>query len=519
MEKTKNIFEEILISPNHNEQIVSIICNAITSCFPEEHERINKILNNIINNEKKEIKKECYKGLPENLPSLRALIWKINFKYLPRNIKKWEFTLKSLRDEYKEIKNAVIERQKEEMKIFEEIKNKNNKKDIKDNKNKNINLNSINNIQNDINKINFEESKNSNINIIDEDSLNKSLILLAESTDKKLLETINKDINRTYSTLNFFSKPINNKIKFSPEEINNLYFQKKSCIYQDSTLVYTKGRKSNDLCDKEIHSDVLERILYIYAKINKDVGYVQGMNAILAPIYYCYCLDNTCEKENIEADTFWSFYYLMDDIKKIFQKKNDSLKGGIFDKIILLELMVSKIDKDIFNKLQKNNKIDSFYFAIKWVNLFFSQQLIMPDILRLWDIIFSEDDRYFFVYVFSLAILEYKKKDILNKDYYEIVEKLQNINLENIEQILKIAFNIRNSHSKEIKEILYYYNGLGIHDIENKKKENIKINKVNSIQDNNNDKLKINDYKGNLIYINNIHKSHAHRPISSYKLK
>ena len=119
MEQTKNIFEEILISPNHNEQIVSIICNALTSCFPEEYNRINKILKDIIKNNKSEIKKECYKGLPENLPSLRALIWKINFKYLPRNIKKWENTLKSLREEYRELKNAVMVRQKEEKKIKE----------------------------------------------------------------------------------------------------------------------------------------------------------------------------------------------------------------------------------------------------------------------------------------------------------------------------------------------------------------------------------------------------------------
>ena len=236
------------------------------------------------------------------------------------------------------------------------------------------------------------------------------------------------------------------------------------------------------------------------------------MNAILAPIYYCYCLDNTCEKENIEADTYWSFSFLMDDIKKIFQKKNDSLKGGIFDKIILLELMVSKIDKDIFNKLQKNKKIDNFYFAIKWINLFFSQQMIMPDILRLWDIIFSEDDRYYFVYIFSLAILIYNKKDILKKDYYEIIEKLQNINLENVEQIIKIAFNIKNTHSKEIKEILYYYHG---NDINNNKKKDIKMNKRRAIQDKiGNDNNKIKNYKLSLSNINNIH---IPRPISNNK--
>ena len=232
---------------------------------------------------------------------------------------------------------------------------------------------------------------------------------------------------------------------------------KKCSIYQDSTSVYMKGRNSNDLYNKEIHSDVMERILYIYAKNNKDVGYVQGMNAILAPIYYCYSMDNTCDKENIEADSFWSFSLLMDDIKKIFQKKNDTLKGGIFDKIVLLELMISKIDKDIFNRLIKK-KEEAFHFAIKWINLFFSQQMIMPDVLRLWDIIFSEEDRYYFVYLFSLAILEFKKNDILKKNYYEIMENLQNINLTNVEEIVNLAFKIKKNFHKEIKEILYYYN-------------------------------------------------------------
>ena len=434
----KKIFEEILISPNHNEQIISIICSALKSCSPKEYQRINDILKIIISNNKKELKKECYKGLPENLPSLRALIWKINFKYIPHKIQNWENTLKSYRNEYTELKNAVILKQKEEIKIFEEI----NQNEIK------------------------EETKN---NMNNSYNINNTLYLLAENTDKELLETINKDINRTYSTMNFFSKPIDDKIKFSQEELDNLYKLKKSSIYQDSTLVYTKGRATNDLYKKEIHSDALERILYIYAKNNKDVGYVQGMNSILAPIYYCYSMDNICDKENIEADAFWSFSFLMDDIKKMFQQKNDSLKGGIFDKIILLELMISKIDKDIFNRLIKKNRDDSFYFVIKWISLFFSQQMIMPDLLRLWDIIFCEEDRYYFVFLFSLAILEYKKKEILKKDYYEIVENLQNIKIANVEEIINLAFNIKKIHQKEIKEILYYYN-----DKKDKKKTQIK---------------------------------------------
>ena len=63
----------------------------------------------------------------------------------------------------------------------------------------------------------------------------------------------------------------------------------------------------------------------------------QGMNEIIAPIYYCYSLDKTCKLEDIEADTYWSFSALMDDIKGYFTNINDKEKGGICDKVVLFE--------------------------------------------------------------------------------------------------------------------------------------------------------------------------------------
>ena len=38
------------------------------------------------------------------------------------------------------------------------------------------------------------------------------------------------------------------------------------------------------------HSDILARILFIYAKLNAGLSYVQGMNEILAVLYYCFWL-------------------------------------------------------------------------------------------------------------------------------------------------------------------------------------------------------------------------------------
>ncbi len=38
----------------------------------------------------------------------------------------------------------------------------------------------------------------------------------------------------------------------------------------------------------ETHADVISKILFIYAKLNRGVKYVQGMNEILATLYFCF---------------------------------------------------------------------------------------------------------------------------------------------------------------------------------------------------------------------------------------
>jgi hypothetical protein len=41
----------------------------------------------------------------------------------------------------------------------------------------------------------------------------------------------------------------------------------------------------------EAHWEVVERILFLYAKLNPGQGYVQGMNEIVGPIYYTFASD------------------------------------------------------------------------------------------------------------------------------------------------------------------------------------------------------------------------------------
>ena len=46
---------------------------------------------------------------------------------------------------------------------------------------------------------------------------------------------------------------------------------------------------------QEAHWEVLERILFIYAKLNPGQSYVQGMNEIIGPVYYVFAQDPNTE--------------------------------------------------------------------------------------------------------------------------------------------------------------------------------------------------------------------------------
>ena len=54
---------------------------------------------------------------------------------------------------------------------------------------------------------------------------------------------------------------------------------------------------------EEAHWEVVERMLFIYAKLNPGQSYVQGMNEIIGPIYYTFSTDkNDAFRGNYNVD-------------------------------------------------------------------------------------------------------------------------------------------------------------------------------------------------------------------------
>ncbi len=443
--KYEKIFDKILTTPPSNPLITMIILKVQKVSCSQMWEQINSILLAIKSNDVKSLKKECYIGLPDDNPCLRALVWKYNLKYLPKDITKWEKVLNMKRNEYKEIKNAFLLRLKEEYKIFEELENS-------------------------------DENK--------KDKLKK----ISENTDRVLLETINKDINRTHSQFDFFSKPVFDDTEMKNEDLLNLIQQKKDITYNNFKEIYGKGQNFLKYNKNETHADVIERILYIYSKLNKDVNYVQGMNELIAPIYFSFFIDNNeleekkVDIENIEADSFWCFSNLIGEIKNIFIKEKDNEVDGIFYIINKFEKLIESYDIELYN-LFKNNNISFIHISFRWFSLFFSQDFLLPDTLRLWDIFFCEENKLYFVYYFSLGLLIYKKNKLMNKDFFGIVKELQNLEDVDIEKVIEIGIKIKKEHGKKLDDIIFNNNNIHKHKFSIIKKFTNTLKKANqSIQ-------------------------------------
>ena len=354
----------------------------------------------IISQDKEKLKKLCENGLPEDLPILRSLVWKINLGYLPLDSEEWTKTFIEKRKLYDYYKAQFHNLLKNELKSFE------------------------NKSQEEIQE-------------------------LEKTTNKVLLEEINKDVNRTHTTMSFFFQPLDDKKIYSQKEIKNIIENRRNCTNIDINSTY----KINI---EETHADVLSRILFIYCKFSPDVSYVQGMNEILAPIYYTFCYDkiyDIFDYKEIEADTFWTFYFLMDKIKKVFIREEDENDSGIKGKAKILSKLLKLMDFSIYNHLEKYN-IEFSMFSYRWFILFFSQEFLMIDILRLWDYVFSEDNKFKKIYYLSLAILLIKKDDILVSDLSEILDMLQNLKKIDVEYLIHNSQKLEEIYGEKFNKII-----------------------------------------------------------------
>ena len=334
------------------------------------------------------LKEYSNKGLPDDLPILRAFIWKLLLDYLPEDPKKWEETLIQKRKLYNSYKNFVEE------KLVLELKEKDYK-------------------------------------------------------SKDILEQIIKDVYRTNPKISFFYEPTNKNLK--NKEAQEKFFQylekRKSSTFNDIDEIYYNDKEN------EIHVDVLKRILFIYSVICPDIYYHQGMNELLAPIFYCFSYDKSYKdetEEDIEADSFWCFHYLMTKVSLGFVSAKNR---GLDAKSFIFEKCLEFVDKEIYLKLKELN-IRSAYYCYRWFILLFGQDFEINDVMKLWDIIFSNDDFYYYMIYFAITIMIMKKEIILKGEMVDIMQTLQNFEDINVDEMIQRCKEINSKYKKNLDEFI-----------------------------------------------------------------
>lgn len=84
--------------------------------------------------------------------------------------------------------------------------------------------------------------------------------------------------------------------------------------------------------------DYMTRILFVFARLNPKVEYVQGMNEILAPIFY---VVNSSHKTHVqEAACFYMFNNVMTDILELHMKDFGRKENGVHDRMRHISTML-----------------------------------------------------------------------------------------------------------------------------------------------------------------------------------
>lgn len=69
--------------------------------------------------------------------------------------------------------------------------------------------------------------------------------------------------------------------------------------------------------------------------------------------------------------------------------------------------------------------ITTQFFAVRWLTTLFAREFPFPTMLRIWDCLLADPQRFMLVQCLATAMLQMKEKDLGEKDFAESMQALQ----------------------------------------------------------------------------------------------
>uniref|UniRef100_A0A6Q2ZPH7 Small G protein signaling modulator 1a n=1 Tax=Esox lucius TaxID=8010 RepID=A0A6Q2ZPH7_ESOLU len=184
------------------------------------------------------------------------------------------------------------------------------------------------------------------------------------------------------------------------------------------TLNLHRIEKDVQRCDRNYwyftpaNLEKLRNIMCSYIWQHLEIGYVQGMCDLLAPLLVI--LDD-------EAMAFSCFTELMKRMNQNFPH------GGAMDTHFAnMRSLIQILDSEIFELMHQNGDYTHFYFCYRWFLLDFKRELVYDDVFAVWETIWAAKyaSSGHFVLFIALALVEVYRDIILenNMDFTDIIK-------------------------------------------------------------------------------------------------
>ncbi|XP_042344451.1 small G protein signaling modulator 1 isoform X2 [Plectropomus leopardus] len=219
----------------------------------------------------------------------------------------------------------------------------------------------------------------------------------------------------------------------SQESAGSIFSQELLDLY---TLNLHRIEKDVQRCDRNYwyftpaNLEKLRNIMCSYIWRHLDIGYVQGMCDLLAPLLVI--LDD-------EAMAFSCFTELMKRMNQNFPH------GGAMDTHFAnMRSLIQILDSELFELMHQNGDYTHFYFCYRWFLLDFKRELVYDDVFAVWETIWAAKhvSSSHFVLFIALALVEIYRDIILenNMDFTDIIKFFNEMaEHHNITQILTLA--------------------------------------------------------------------------------
>ncbi|KAK1835362.1 putative GTPase-activating protein GYP7 [Podospora conica] len=162
-----------------------------------------------------------------------------------------------------------------------------------------------------------------------------------------------------------------------------------------------------------VHMEQLKDMLLTYNEFNRDLGYVQGMSDLLAPIYAVLQDD---------AVAFWAFKNFMDRMERNFLRD----QSGMRMQLRTLDHLVQFMDPKLYAHLQSADSTN-FFFFFRMLLVWYKREFEWMDVLRLWETLWTDFLSSSFHLFVALAILE-KHRDVIMTHLKHFDEVLKYVN-------------------------------------------------------------------------------------------